>query len=120
MTRWAGLPETSGARTTAAVRQPSASGFSPFASGLAPDDSGLKPDATSFKPGLSGSQPGNSGFHPDRHGSQPDTAGLKPDRPALPKTPGFQAIYPIFSEKCTGEQKGGDNYGKRPNRACGG
>jgi hypothetical protein len=48
MTRWAGLPETSGARTTAAVRQPPASGLSPFASGLAPDDSGSKPGGSGY------------------------------------------------------------------------
>jgi hypothetical protein len=69
MTRWSCLPENSGTRTTGAVRQPPASGFSPFASGLAPDDSGLKsdangsqPDLASFQPDSSGSNSGDSSF----------------------------------------------------------
>ena len=69
MTRWACLPENSGARTMAAVCQPPASGLCPFPSGLVPDDSGLKPDANSsqpdradIEPDLSGSKPGGSGY----------------------------------------------------------
>jgi hypothetical protein len=127
MIRWSRLPETSGAKTARTVQQPPVPAFVPFHSGITPADSILMPDATGSHPNSTGLMPADSGFNPDHSGFHPDTAGLKPDasglspaKPVSPENPDFSAISRIFSKKCTGEQKGGDSHGKRPNSARGG